>query len=85
MGRLTRRDLELLAAVIDADGTKGAAAVLGMSPGNLRARISRIHAKVGLSSTTSVVWHARHELETLREGPTRPVDGPGREEGAEGG
>jgi hypothetical protein len=65
--RITDGDLAAVSAYLDCEGTKGAADRLGVAHSTLRARLTRIHSKVGVSTTAGVVYAVRHGLERYRE------------------
>ena len=79
--RVTPGEVRLVAAYLAAGGTKGAADALGIAPDTLRHRLGRAYARHEVGGIAQLVWIARRELEAVVDGPVRPVDGPGREDG----
>jgi DNA-binding NarL/FixJ family response regulator len=59
---LTARELDVLRLLADGQPNKGIAATLGITERTARTHVSRILAKLGLSSRTqAALWAARHE------------------------
>jgi DNA-binding NarL/FixJ family response regulator len=59
---LTARELDVLRLLADGQANKAIAATLGISERTARTHVSRILAKLGLSSRTqAALWAARHE------------------------
>jgi DNA-binding NarL/FixJ family response regulator len=61
-GDLTARELDVLRLLADGQANKAIAATLGITERTARTHVSRILAKLGLSSRTqAALWAARHE------------------------
>lgn len=73
---ITRRDIEVLSAYIDAGSMKATAARLGLHPGTIDRRMCRLHVKVGSENTAQAVYALRRELEAYRGDGPDPSDRP---------
>ena len=59
----TPRELDVLAAVLEAGSGKAAACRLGLSEETIGSHLEHVRQKVGAVNTTQAVWRLRHELE----------------------
>lgn len=73
---MTPATLRDLSAYLDGGSSKGAADRLGCTPGTFRGRLARVHARLGVESTTAAVWSLRHELEAYRGEAPDPAERP---------
>jgi DNA-binding NarL/FixJ family response regulator len=59
---VTERELEVLAAYCQAQGTKGAADRLGLSKHTIRNTLANVRSRLGVTTTASAVYLLRARL-----------------------